>query len=69
MRLRARRKECPACGITDSKVGEISQTDYVTFCGGPRPDWEQRGLENGQGNSRIDAKVHISSPFIPGAHP
>jgi len=53
IKLRARNRTCAACGDVGEKLGEISQQDYVAFCGGPRPDWEQRGLETGGEGKRI----------------
>ncbi|KAI0926409.1 hypothetical protein AcW1_008592 [Taiwanofungus camphoratus] len=55
IKLRSRRPTCPACGTEGEKVGAIDETDYVAFCGGQRPDWEARGLEEGNSGSRIRA--------------
>ncbi|THH04227.1 hypothetical protein EW145_g5676 [Phellinidium pouzarii] len=57
--LRARRKTCPACGDGDASGERIAlESDYVAFCGGPRPDWVQKGLEidNSRKRRRISAK-------------
>ncbi|EMD33301.1 hypothetical protein CERSUDRAFT_108116 [Gelatoporia subvermispora B] len=54
--LRARRPTCPACGDEGERVGAISETDYVAFCGGERPDWVSRGLANDSADTRIRAK-------------
>ncbi|PAV16606.1 molybdenum cofactor synthesis 3 [Pyrrhoderma noxium] len=58
IKLRPRRKTCPACGDEGERLGEISATDYVAFCGGPKPDWIERGLVvDGEGTrKRINAK-------------
>lgn len=57
VKLRSRKKTCPACGVEGNKIGEISSTDYITFCGGPRPDWVVRGLESQNDGRRIGPKV------------
>ncbi|KAI0078294.1 hypothetical protein K474DRAFT_1660503 [Panus rudis PR-1116 ss-1] len=44
IKLRSRRPTCSACGTEGEKLGSISNTDYVAFCGGARPDWETQGL-------------------------
>ncbi|KIM84773.1 hypothetical protein PILCRDRAFT_817569, partial [Piloderma croceum F 1598] len=56
VKLRSRKPTCPACGKEGQKVGEIKDVDYVAFCGGPRPDWETRGLVNADDATRIQAK-------------
>lgn len=58
VKLRSRRRTCPACGDEVEKIGEISSMDYVNFCGGPAPNWEKRGLIAGRENTRIRAKVN-----------
>lgn len=58
VKLRQRRPTCKACGNEGQKEGPISQTDYVTLCGGPRPDWVARGLIEGTPENRIRAKVN-----------
>ncbi|KAH8094572.1 hypothetical protein BXZ70DRAFT_948062 [Cristinia sonorae] len=55
IRLRSRKPTCAACGSEGNKVGTISSIDYITFCGGPRPDWEARGLGGGNLDTRISA--------------
>ncbi|KAF8134850.1 hypothetical protein EV363DRAFT_1321835, partial [Boletus edulis] len=45
IKLRERKPTCAACGIEGQKLGAIHETDYIAFCGGPRPDWEAKGLE------------------------
>ncbi|KAJ7074360.1 hypothetical protein C8F01DRAFT_1205476 [Mycena amicta] len=55
IKLRTRKATCPACGTSEQKVGEIKTIDYVQFCGGPRPDWESRGLLLGEPSHRISA--------------
>ncbi|CAL1715726.1 unnamed protein product [Somion occarium] len=52
IKLRSRRPTCPACGDAGERIGEISETDYVAFCGGPRPDLVSRGLESGKDPDR-----------------
>ncbi|KAI0084103.1 hypothetical protein BDY19DRAFT_898999 [Irpex rosettiformis] len=54
VKLRTRRPTCPACGVEGQKFGTIAATDYVAFCGGPRPDWETLGLY--EGSNRIKAE-------------
>ncbi|KAF9046269.1 hypothetical protein BJ165DRAFT_1139329 [Panaeolus papilionaceus] len=56
MKLGPKKATCPACGVDGLKVGQISETDYVQFCGGPRPDWESRGLIEGNAGSRVSVK-------------
>jgi len=55
IKLRARSRTCAACGDEGEKIGDISKQDYVAFCGGARPDWEHRGLEDGEEGKRIRA--------------
>lgn len=57
IKLRSRRTNCAACGIDGKKSGAIAETDYVAFCGGPRPDWEILGMREGSVSRRIHAKV------------
>ncbi|KAL4066793.1 hypothetical protein J3A83DRAFT_4098152 [Scleroderma citrinum] len=52
IKLRARKPTCLACGQAQ-KTNIIEQTDYVTFCGGARPNWLERGLTAGEPNERI----------------
>ncbi|KAH6913236.1 molybdenum cofactor synthesis 3 [Coprinopsis sp. MPI-PUGE-AT-0042] len=48
IKLRSRRETCPACGPSkDQSSTTIQETDYVQFCGGSRPNWEERGLQPG----------------------
>ncbi|KAF7789813.1 hypothetical protein EIP86_000759 [Pleurotus ostreatoroseus] len=56
-KLRAKRETCPACGKEGKKEGSIQETDYVAFCGGPRPDWVARGLKEGNADRRIKPLV------------
>jgi len=44
IRLRSRKANCTACGRKDFDLRVIADTDYVQACGGPRPDWIERGL-------------------------
>src|ERR1700728_2039600 len=57
VKLRSRKLTCPACGKEGQKMGEIRSIDYVTFCGGSRPDWEARGLVDSGDATRIRAEV------------
>lgn len=57
IKLRSRRANCPACGVEGKKGGAIAETDYVAFCGGPRPDWESLGMREGSADRRIHPKV------------
>ncbi|KAI0346326.1 hypothetical protein BDW22DRAFT_1352390 [Trametopsis cervina] len=56
IKLRTRRPTCLACGVQGHKIGSIASTDYVAFCGGPRPDWETLGMVEGSTAHRIKAK-------------
>ncbi|KAG2110302.1 uncharacterized protein F5147DRAFT_575040 [Suillus discolor] len=56
VKLRSRKPTCAACGIEGQKVGTIEETDYVAFCGGARPNWLERGLKDGEPESRIYVK-------------
>ncbi|KAG6334117.1 hypothetical protein ID866_4979 [Astraeus odoratus] len=56
VKLRSRRATCFACGPGDT-ASMIADTDYITFCGGTRPDWLQRGLTIGKANERIEVQV------------
>ncbi|TDL25454.1 hypothetical protein BD410DRAFT_716994 [Rickenella mellea] len=65
IKLRSRKRDCPACGI---QGGRISDLDYVTFCGGPRPNWEERGLAEGDNKDRrIRAKDLYHALSKPGS--
>ncbi|KAF9463847.1 hypothetical protein BDZ94DRAFT_1282294 [Collybia nuda] len=55
-KLRTRNVKCAACGTAEQRLGEIKDIDYVQFCGGPRPDWERRGLGEGVDGWRIRIK-------------
>lgn len=57
IKLRARKPTCAACGVDGQGLGFIHETDYVAFCGGPRPDWEARGLVSGNAGDRISVQV------------
>jgi len=58
-RLRSRRPTCPACGKDGNKIGRIEEIDYVTFCGGRTPDFENTGLQPGHPGHRICGKVSV----------
>ena len=57
IKLRAKKPTCPACGVDGHRLGVIQETDYIAFCGGPRPDWQARGLMPGKSGERISAQV------------
>jgi adenylyltransferase/sulfurtransferase len=57
IKLRSRKPTCPACGTAEKRLGTISDIDYVQFCGGITPDWEKRGLIQGDVGHRICTKV------------
>ncbi|KAI0077262.1 hypothetical protein K474DRAFT_1684375 [Panus rudis PR-1116 ss-1] len=59
IKLRSRRPTCPACGTEGEKLGRITDTDYVAFCGGARPDWEARGMVVRDAQRRIRALVRL----------
>ncbi|KAG6834442.1 hypothetical protein H0H93_009605, partial [Arthromyces matolae] len=56
IKLRSRKPTCAACGTDEERIGSIQDIDYVQFCGGPRPDWEKRGLEEGKEGTRVSVK-------------
>ncbi|KAH7919367.1 hypothetical protein BV22DRAFT_1075308 [Leucogyrophana mollusca] len=56
IKLRAKKPTCTSCGEGGMKLGAIEETDYVAFCGGLRPNWEERGLSAGHPGSRIRAQ-------------
>ncbi|KAG5338980.1 hypothetical protein C0989_005441 [Termitomyces sp. Mn162] len=67
IKLRSRKPTCAACGTDEQRVGTIQDVDYVQFCGGPRPDWEARGLEEGAAGARVSVKtLEPTSPPIQG---
>ncbi|KAH7912310.1 hypothetical protein BJ138DRAFT_803296 [Hygrophoropsis aurantiaca] len=53
VKLRSKKPSCIACGGDGVKNGTIEETDYVAFCGGVRPNWEQKGLSSGSPGARI----------------
>ncbi|KAF9267672.1 hypothetical protein L218DRAFT_970555 [Marasmius fiardii PR-910] len=55
IKLRSCKPTCPACGDEKQRVGEIEEIDYVQFCGGTAPDWQERGLVEGNKDERISA--------------
>lgn len=57
IKLRSRKPTCPACGTAEERLGTISDIDYVQFCGGLVPDWESRGLIQGDADHRTSTKV------------
>ncbi|KAG8216426.1 hypothetical protein J3R82DRAFT_6531 [Butyriboletus roseoflavus] len=56
IKLRARKPTCAACGVDGLRLGAIHETDYIAFCGGPRPDWEARGSISGNPGDRISVQ-------------
>lgn len=56
IKLRSRKADCAACGNQDFNLNMITETDYVQACGGPRPDWVQRGLASGNTGYRVNVK-------------
>ena len=59
--MRTKKLTCAACGLSEGKIGEINDIDYIQFCGGSTPNWEQLGLLEGGVGHRITAKV---SPYF-----
>ncbi|KAF8184991.1 hypothetical protein K438DRAFT_1907789 [Mycena galopus ATCC 62051] len=59
VKLRSRKPTCPACGISDQKIGDIKEIDYVQFCGGATPDWESLGLSLSDSKDRISVQVVV----------
>ncbi|KIY63543.1 hypothetical protein CYLTODRAFT_426032 [Cylindrobasidium torrendii FP15055 ss-10] len=55
VKLRSRKEDCIACGVEGKRVGSIKDTDYVQFCGGPAPDWIERGMVSGISGTRATA--------------
>ncbi|KAG6877971.1 hypothetical protein C0993_001373 [Termitomyces sp. T159_Od127] len=56
IKLRSRKPTCAACGMAEQRVGTIQDVDYIQFCGGTRPDWEAKGLEDGVTGARVRVK-------------
>ncbi|KAK7023856.1 adenylyltransferase [Favolaschia claudopus] len=56
IKLRSRKPNCPACGSADQTVGQIRDIDYVQFCGGATPDWENLGLVPGSSEDRVSVE-------------
>ncbi|KIY44090.1 hypothetical protein FISHEDRAFT_78002 [Fistulina hepatica ATCC 64428] len=57
VRIRRRRKDCPACGEFAKSDLNVDSIDYVQFCGGPTPNWHESGMRVDDPNLRIDAKT------------
>jgi len=53
IKIRSKKPDCTACGLEGQKALDIESMDYVTFCGGSRPNWEERGLIVNDPTSRI----------------
>lgn len=49
--------ECVACSEAARKSAKNKEIDYVQFCGGEVPNWERRGLADGDRQLRITVKV------------
>jgi adenylyltransferase/sulfurtransferase len=67
IKLRSRKADCFACGRKDFSLNMIAETDYVQACGGPRPNWVERGLVGGITGYRATVEVRSPqerSPFI-----
>ncbi|KAG6826292.1 hypothetical protein H0H92_000414 [Tricholoma furcatifolium] len=56
IKLRSRKTSCAACGTDEERIGTIQDIDYVQFCGGPRPNWEARGMEEG---ASVGARMRV----------
>ena len=56
IKLRPRKPTCPTCGTLEEKLGTIWQSDYVHFCGDPRPDWEKHGLVMAGARARVKVR-------------
>lgn len=56
IKLRSRKPSCVACGTKDGKLAASRHADYVQFCGGPPPNWEDRGLARGSAEERTSPK-------------
>lgn len=60
IKLRSRSSTCPACGTDAAQKDLIADTDYVTFCGGQRPDWIHLGMQGSNDDiRRIGASVSV----------
>lgn len=64
IKLRSRKADCRACGKDDFDLGVIEETDYVQACGGPRPNWVERGLVNGVVGHRASVRVSYRHPQL-----
>jgi hypothetical protein len=60
IKIRSKKPDCPACGPDRWRTLDIESTDYVSFCGGSTPNWEERGLAVNDHTSRIPAIVRKS---------
>ncbi|PVF95927.1 hypothetical protein CPB86DRAFT_787477 [Serendipita vermifera] len=56
VKIRSKSIKCPVCNWNGEGQIPIEQTDYVAFCGGGTPDWEARGLVDGEPGTRISVK-------------
>ncbi|TFK40097.1 hypothetical protein BDQ12DRAFT_680344 [Crucibulum laeve] len=54
IKLRSRKPSCTACGSKAYDRSIMLGTDYIQFCGGVHPDWEQQGLTIGDASHRIN---------------
>lgn len=64
VKLRQKKAQCPACGREGENKIPIEETDYITLCGGKKPDWEALGLQPGEKGERMTPSVRLckSSP-------
>jgi adenylyltransferase and sulfurtransferase len=58
IKLRPRTATCSCCSNPGQNLKSITNTDYVQFCGGLRPDWVAQGSTAGHLEHRIQPKVH-----------
>jgi len=44
IKIRKKQTNCTACGTGAPAILDVTNTDYVAFCGGPMRDWVKTGL-------------------------
>ena len=44
IKIRKKQANCLACGSGAPALLDVTNTDYITFCGGPARDWVKTGL-------------------------
>ncbi|KAL0954710.1 hypothetical protein HGRIS_003664 [Hohenbuehelia grisea] len=54
IKLRSRKPSCDGCG--SSKNRQLSEIDYIQFCGGPACNWVRTGLLEGRQGTRLTAR-------------